>query len=96
MLFRYPLVSGEVRGKPPNQKLGTVAVALLGWVAWAEATGDHSQDENIRKMADFVLSQAEANGKFTAYFVDSHHQYYNNKNDIVPGEAALALGEVST
>lgn len=95
MLFRYPLVSGEVPGKAPNQKLGTVAVALLGWVAWAESTGDHSEDERIRKMADFVLSQAEDNGKFTAYYVDALHPYYNNKNDIVPGEAALALGEVA-
>ena len=95
MLFRYPLVKGEVANKPPNQKLGTVAVALLGWVAWAEATGNRSEDNRIRKMAQFVLSQADAEGKFHAYYVDRNHAYYNNKNDIVPGEAALALGEVA-
>jgi len=95
MLFRYPLNNQEVPGKPANQKLGTVAVALLGWVAWASATGDHSQDDNIRKQAEFVLSQVESNGKFTAYYVNKTHSYYNNKNDIVPGEAALALGMVA-
>jgi hypothetical protein len=95
MLFRYPFTDREVFGKAPNQKLGTVAVALLGWVAWAEATGDHSRDTQIRKMAQFVLSQAESNGKFQAYYVHGNHGYYNNKNDIVPGEAALALGEVA-
>lgn len=95
MLFRYPLVEGEVRNKPPNQKLGTVAVALLGWVAWAQASGDHSEDDNIRAMATFVLSQLESTGKFNAYYVHSGHRYHNNKNDIVPGEAALALGQVA-
>ena len=95
MLFRYPLVVGEVANKAPNQKLGTVAVALLGWVAWAEATGSRAEDERIRKMAQYVLSQSEPNGKFQAYLVDPQHRYYNNKNDIVPGEAALALGEVA-
>ncbi|MFK7928798.1 MAG: hypothetical protein AB8H79_11465, partial [Myxococcota bacterium] len=93
MLFRYPLVpQGQ---KVPNQKLGTVAVALLGWVAWAEATGDHSEDDNIRQMATFVLSQLESNGRFNAYHVPMGHPYYQQKNDIVPGEAALALGEVA-
>ena len=78
-----------------NQKLGTVAVALLGWVEWAKATGSHEQDENIREMAAFVLSQLETNGKFDPYYVNAEHSYYGQKNDIVPGEAALALGEVA-
>jgi hypothetical protein len=94
LLFRYPLEAAPGR-RPPNQKLGTVAVALLGWVAWAEATGDHSEDENIRAMARFVLHQLEDNGKFDPYYVDPAHPYYGQKNDIVPGEAALALGEVA-
>jgi len=85
LLFRY----GN------NQKLGTVAVALLGWVAWAETTGSHVEDERIRKMAQFVLSMAEDNGKFQAYLVPRGHSYFGNKNDIVPGEAALALGMVA-
>lgn len=93
LLFRYPLTPQG--GKVPNQKLGTVAVALLGWVAWAEATGDHSEDDNIRDMANFVLSQLESNGRFNAYHVPMGHPYYQQKNDIVPGEAALALGEVA-
>jgi hypothetical protein len=95
MLFRYPFKPGEVPNKPPNQKLGTVAVALLGWVAWAKASGDHSEDERIRRMAKFTLSQSEAGGRFTPYYVDSRHRYASETNDIVPGEAALALGEVA-
>lgn len=95
MLFRYPFKVGEVRGKPPNQKLGTVAVALLGWVAWAEASGDHSEDDNIRAMARFVKNRLLPNGKFDPYYVNRGHPYYGQENDIVPGEAALALGEVA-
>jgi hypothetical protein len=78
-----------------NQKLGTTAVGLLGWVAWAQVTGDHSEDERIRRMARFVQSMALANGKFEPYYVPRGHAYYGQKNDIVPGEAALALGEVA-
>ncbi len=98
MLFRYPSVAewrARQTRKEPNQKLGTVAVALLGWVAWADAKGDHSQDDNIRKMAKYVASQQTPDGKFEAYNVPRSHSYYGNKNDIVPGEAALALGMVA-
>ncbi|TVQ91872.1 MAG: hypothetical protein EA397_08200 [Deltaproteobacteria bacterium] len=95
MLFRYPFKPGEVPRKPPNQKLGTVAVALLGWVPYARVSGDRSEDENIRAMAKFVLSRLESNGKFDPYYVHRGHSYHNMKNDIVPGEAALALGLVA-
>lgn len=97
MLFRYPSVA-EQRArktrKQPNQKLGTVAVALLGWVAYADASGDHQFDADIRKMAKYVASQQTPEGKFEAYNVPRGHSYFGNKNDIVPGEAALALGMV--
>lgn len=95
LLFRYPRRLGERGNKPPNQKLGTVAVALLGWVAWAETTGDHSEDDHIRAMAKFVKSRLLPSGKFDPYYVNSGHSYYKQDNDIVPGEAALALGEVA-
>lgn len=97
MLFRYPSVrefKNRLTKKQPNQKLGTVAVALLGWVAYADASGDHQYDADIRKMAKYVQSQQNAEGKFQAYNVPRNHSYYGNKNDIVPGEAALALGMV--
>jgi hypothetical protein len=93
-LFRYPAI-GERSIKAPNQKLGTVAVALLGWVGWAKATGSNDRDEEIRRMAVFVLSRLEETGKFDPYFVHTKHSYYGSKNDIVPGEAALALGLVA-
>ena len=96
MLFRYPGYFDTVRRKKlPNQKLGTVAVGLLGWVAYAQASGDTSQDEKIRKMAKYVLTQLEDTGKFNPYNVPRNHPYYGQKNDIVPGEAALALGVVA-
>jgi len=93
-LFRYPL-NATPPNKVPNQKLGTVAVALLGWVAWAEASGEHSEDVRIRSLANYVLSQKESSGKFQPYNVPLGHPYYGQVNDIVPGEAALALGEVA-
>ena len=95
MLFRYPFTDREVKGKQANQKLGTVAVALLGWVEWAKATGSHAEDERIKQMSRFVQSMRDEEGRFHAYFVPPNHSYANNKNDIVPGEAALALGMVA-
>jgi len=96
MLFRYPKATEALKFKKPvNQKLGTVAVALLGWLAWADATGSHEEDERIRKQAKFVLAMAAPNGKFKPYLVPKGHAYEHEDNDIVPGEAALALGLVA-
>jgi len=96
MLFRYPKADeAMVYKKPVNQKLGTVAVALLGWLAWADATGSHAEDERIRKQAKFVLAMSEPNGRFKPYWVPKGHAYEHEDNDIVPGEAALALGMVA-
>ena len=96
MLFRYPSyeLAPQVK-KPANQKLGTVAVGLLGWLAWAMATGDHSEDERIRQMAKYTASQQEADGRFRPYLVHKGHRYEHERNDIVPGEAMLALGIVA-
>jgi len=96
MLFRYPKADeAMVYKKPVNQKLGTVAVALLGWLAWADATGSRAEDERIRKQAKFVLAMSEPNGRFKPYLVPKGHPYEHEDNDIVPGEAALALGMVA-
>ncbi|MFT4622327.1 MAG: hypothetical protein ACI8PZ_000983 [Myxococcota bacterium] len=96
MLFRYPSISEAARlRKPPNQKLGTVAVALLGWVAWAQASGSKAEDERIRRMARFVRAMMDDQGKYRAYYVQPGHPYEKEKNDIVPGEAALSLGMVA-
>lgn len=96
LLFRYPSLQEAARlRKPPNQKLGTVAVALLGWVAWADATGSKAEDDRIRRMARFVRAMMDEQGKYRAYFVQEGHPYEKEKNDIVPGEAALSLGMVA-
>lgn len=92
LLFRYP--SRAMGAKTPNQKLGTVAVAILGWIQWAKATGSHDEDGRILEMAKFVKSMQDDTGRFEPYFVPSGHPYYGQRNDIVPGEAALALGQV--
>ena len=95
-LFRYPSYEEmEAGGRASNQKLGTVAVALLGWVAWADATGSDVEDERIRKMAKFVLSMLEKDGRFKPYYVQYGHAYEHERNDIVPGEAMLALAMVA-
>jgi hypothetical protein len=96
LLFRYPSYAEQRSGGGvPNQKLGTVAVGLLGWIAWAKATGSHAEDANIRQMAEFVLSMQEPDGRFKPYLVNPGHSYEDERNDIVPGEAMLALGEVA-
>ncbi len=74
-----------------NNKLGTVAVHLLGMIALARATNDHRWDEQMKEMGRFILFMQEDTGAFRGYHVPPGHPYYNQKNDIVPGEAALAL-----
>jgi len=96
MLFRYPSYAEQAKlRKPANQKLGTVAVGLLGWLAWAEASGSHAEDDRIRQMAKFTADLQEADGRFRPYYVHKGHQYEHERNDIVPGEAMLALGIVA-
>jgi hypothetical protein len=74
-----------------NQKLGSVVVNLLGMVDLARATDDHQWDDLMVKMGNFTRFMQEPNGKFRGYYVDEGHPYFNQTNDIVPGEAALAL-----
>ncbi len=78
-----------------NQKLGTVVVGLLGMIEVARLTGDRSNDELMRQFARFVWHQQEDNGKFDPYYVPDDHPYADMVNDIVPGEAALAMIELS-
>ena len=74
-----------------NQKLGTVVVNLLGIIDLARATGSTEWDEQLVEMGNFILFMQEDNGRFNGYHVAPDHPYYQAKNDIVPGEAALAL-----
>lgn len=93
MLFRYP--DRPAATKVPNQKLGTVAVALIGWIGWAKAAGSHEEDSRIRSMATWVVSMQNEDGRFEPYHVPPEHSYHGQRNDIVPGEAALALAMVA-
>ncbi len=74
-----------------NVKLGSVVVQLMGLIELAEATDDHRWDELMRRFGAFTMFMQEDNGKFDPYYVDDDHPYANETNDIVPGEAALAL-----
>jgi len=74
-----------------NQKLGSVVVNLMGLIDLARATGSHEWDDSIRRQARFILFMQEPSGTFRGYYVPRGHPYYNQVNDIVPGEAALAL-----
>lgn len=74
-----------------NNKLGSVVVALFGMIEVARATGDRSLDPLMRKLGRFTMMMQEPSGKFRPYHVPVDHPYYNEPNDIVPGEAALAL-----
>lgn len=72
-------------------KLGSVVVALMGMIEVAKATGDRSNDELMRKFAKFVLFMQAESGTFRGYWNPKTGEFVNQVNDIVPGEAALAL-----
>lgn len=72
-------------------KLGSVVVGLMGMIDLAKATGDHQYDPLMRKLGRFILFSQESNGSVRPYHVPPGHKYEKEKNDIVPGEAALAL-----
>ena len=74
-----------------NTKLGSVVVGLMGMIDLARATGDHSNDDLMRDLARFTLMMQRPDGGFTGYHVPLGHPSYMATNDIVPGEAALAL-----
>lgn len=74
-----------------NQKLGSAVVSLMGMVDLAKATGSREWDREIERLARFALFMQTDNGAFDGYYVDKGHPYYGQTNDIVPGEAALAL-----
>ncbi len=74
-----------------NRKLGTVVVQLMGMIDLARATGSHEWDEDMLTMGNFILHMQDENGKFQPYYVPENHPYADERNDIVPGEAALSL-----
>ncbi len=74
-----------------NVKLGTVVVQLMGLIDLAKATGSHEWDDLMVRMGNFTLFMQEESGKFDPYYVPDDHPYAGQTNDIVPGEALLAL-----
>lgn len=74
-----------------NQKLGSVVVNLMGMIDLARATGSREWDDLIRRQARFALFMQKDSGTFDGYYVPRGHPYHGQTNDIVPGEAALAL-----
>jgi hypothetical protein len=74
-----------------NTKLGSVVVGLFGMIELARSTGDHSQDDLIRDLGRFVRFMQLPSGTFRGYHVPPGHSSFQTSNDIVPGEAALAL-----
>lgn len=74
-----------------NVKLGTVVVSMMGLIDMARETGSKEHDELIRRLARFALYMQQESGTFLGYHVPEGHPYHGKSNDIVPGEAALAL-----
>ncbi len=74
-----------------NRKLGSVVVGLLGIIDLARATESDEFDELMERFGNFTLFMQEESGKFDPYYVDDDHPYADETNDIVPGEALLAL-----
>lgn len=72
-------------------KLGSVVVALLGMIEVAKTTGDHSNDELMRKFGKFVMFMQAESGTFRGYWNPKTGEFPDLVNDIVPGEAALSL-----
>jgi hypothetical protein len=74
-----------------NIKLGAVVINILGIVDLARAANTREYDDLLRKLGNFTKFMAEDNGRFLGYHVPKGHPYHGTTNDIVPGEAALAL-----
>lgn len=74
-----------------NRKLGSAVVGLLGIIDLAEATGDPQWDDLMARLGRFTMAMQLESGTFNGYDVPVGHPYYGQQNDIVPGEAALAL-----
>ena len=74
-----------------NRKLGSVVVGLMGMIDLARATGSDQWDDLMVRFGNFTLFMQEESGRFDPYYVPDTHPYANSVNDIVPGEAALAL-----
>ncbi len=74
-----------------NRKLGSAVVGLLGILDLAEATGDHQWDDLMARLGRFTMAMQLPSGTFNGYDVPEGHPYHGQQNDIVPGEAALAL-----
>jgi len=74
-----------------NVKLGTVVINILGIIDLARQAKTKEYDELLQKLGRFTQFMAEDSGRFLGYHVPKGHSYYGQTNDIVPGEAALAL-----
>jgi hypothetical protein len=74
-----------------NVKLGTVVIGILGIIDLARATDSTEYDELLVKLGNFTTFMAQEDGNFLGYHVPKGHSYHGRTNDIVPGEAALAL-----
>ena len=74
-----------------NVKLGAVVINILGIVDLAKQTGSDEYDHLLTKLGNFTKFMAQEDGKFLGYHVPKGHPYHGTTNDIVPGEAALAL-----
>ncbi len=74
-----------------NVKLGAVVINILGIADLARAAKTREYDDLLRKLGNFTKFMAQDNGKFLGYHVPKGHSYHGTTNDIVPGEAALAL-----
>ena len=74
-----------------NTKLGSVVVGLMGMIDLARATNDHQYDDLMRDQGRFVRFMQDSTGSFRGYHVPPDHPSFGARNDIVPGEAALAL-----
>ncbi|MEE2787288.1 MAG: hypothetical protein VX589_08110 [Myxococcota bacterium] len=74
-----------------NVKLGTAVITILGLIDMAKATDSKEYDDLLVKLGNFTKFMAQDSGKFLGYHVPKGHAYHGKTNDIVPGEAALAL-----
>jgi hypothetical protein len=72
-------------------KLGSVVVGLMGMIDLSRAKKTHEWDELMKRQAKFVQFMQMPNGKFEGYHKAEGTVYEDAENDIVPGEAALAL-----
>ncbi len=79
-----------------SNKMGMVAVAILGYTQFKKAGWELSDERKkiLKGLADFILYMQKKDGSFHHYYVARQNSYYGKTNSIYPGEILYAIARL--